>query len=147
VQNRFLLPVITAVSAAVVGGCSSSPPSSQQPPGSLPPNTAHVTVNGVDAGNMTNLECRQTVKLYSIKTGNADAGLSATIEFGDKITAQSVEIRNLAGFSGSYWAGTVGKGEATMLGNTYKITGTAVGSTTEKPNAEISVPYEIKANC
>jgi ipoprotein LpqH len=147
VQNRFVLTVGTAVLAAGIAGCSSEPPAAPQPPGSLPPNTAHITVNGKDAGTITNLRCRQTSKIYTIETGNPQAGANAMIEFGDKVTAQSVEIRNLAGFTGSYWEGTVGNGEATMLGNTYKITGTAVGSNTDKPNAQISVPYEIRANC
>jgi hypothetical protein len=133
--------------AAALGGCSSSPPASTPPPGSLPPNTAHITVNGADAGPVGSIECRQTTQLYTIKTGNPEAGVTAIIKFGDTIAAQSVEIRNLAGFNGSFWLGTVGKGEATMLGSTYKIAGTAVGSTNEKPNTEITVPYEIRANC
>jgi lipoprotein LpqH len=148
VQNRFVSAVGAAVLIVGIGGCSSSGPAdTPQPPGGLPPNTVHVTVNGQDAGTSKHVKCGQTTQLYTIESGDQNAGVTAMLRFGDKVTAQSVEIRNLAGFTGSFWEGTVGKGEASILGSTYKISGTAVGANNDKPNAQINAPFEIRANC
>ena len=140
--------VTAVVVVAGIAGCSSSPPEQQQPAGSLPPNTAHVTVNGKDAGTSHDLVCGQQDWLHTIETPNKASGFTATIELGpQKPAAKSVEIRNLGGFTGSFWAGNVGKGEASMLGNTYRISGTAEGNATDQPSKEVTATFEIKANC
>jgi ipoprotein LpqH len=146
VDRGFVLTMGAGVLLAGITGCSQST-TPAQPPGGLPPNTAHVTIDGKDAGAVNDLRCAQTGSLYSIETGDNKAGVTAMIQFGDKITAQSVEIRNLAGFTGSYWENTVGKGEASLVGDTYRITGTAVGSANDAPNTKVSAPFEIRANC
>jgi ipoprotein LpqH len=130
----------------VIGGCSSPPPA-PQPPGALPPNTMHVTINGADAGTRHDVRCSQSSWLHTIESGDQKSGVTAMVELGDKTSAQAVAIRDLGGFTGSYWAGSVGNAEAVMLGNTYKLTGTAHGSSTDKPNTEASATFEIRANC
>jgi ipoprotein LpqH len=148
VENRFVaIATAAAVVVAGVAGCSSAPKEPPQPSGALPPNTAHITVNGQDAGTTHNVKCDQVEWFHTIETGTATSGVMAQIESGDTVTAKSVQLRSVGGFTGSFWAGKVGKGEAALLGNTFKISGTAVGSNDDKPNTPTTATFEIRANC
>jgi len=136
------------VAAAPIAGCSSSEPKSPpQPSGALPPNTVHMTVNGHDAGTTHDVKCDQVDWFHTIDAGNPASGVKATIEFGDKVTAQSVELHSVGGFTGSFWNGTVGSGDASILGNTFRVTGTAVGANDDKPNTQTTATFDIRANC
>jgi ipoprotein LpqH len=150
VQNRFAAVAGAAfMLVAGIAGCSSQQ-TTPQPPGSLPPLTAHVTINGKDAGTTHTLNCSQVDRYMTIATGNKDGGATAvvqSIDSGSKISAQSVQIRNLGGFTGSFWTGLVGDANATITGTTYTITGTADGFNSDAPDKRVTGTFQIKAAC
>ena len=147
-QNRFVVAAVVAVcGVAVVAGCSSKPGTSAQPPGSLPPMTAQVTINGKSAGTTNSIQCTQDGWLNTIETGDQQSGVRVVITTGDTMNAQSVVINNVGDFNGSVWQNNIGKAQASMIGATFRITGTAEGSTTAEPNKRTTANFDIKANC
>ena len=148
-QDRFVAAAALVVVAGVAG-CSSSSKSPPPPPGSLPPVTAHITINGQDAGTAHFIDCGQLQHYFTIKTGDQAAGVTAvveSIEGGDKVAAKSVEITNMGGFTGSFWQGLAGNADAKVSGNTYTINGTATGFNTDNPNKQATATFQIKAAC
>jgi lipoprotein LpqH len=146
VDNRFAA-VCTPLAVAGLAACSSPPPLPPQPPGALPPVTAHVTINGQEAGTTHNVSCNQTGWSHSFTTGDNASGTTAVVDTGDKVTARSVQIRNLNGFTGSFSAGTYGNADATISGQTFTITGTALGYLADNPTNRVPQHFTIKVNC
>jgi ipoprotein LpqH len=148
VNNRFA--AVATGSLLAVGGlaaCSSPPPLPPQPPGALPPVTAHITIDGQDAGTTHSVSCTQVGWSNTFDTGNGDSGTTAVVDTGDQVTAESVQIRNVNGFSGSFSAGTYGNADASIAGQTFTITGTALGYMADKPTNRIPQHFTIKVNC
>jgi hypothetical protein len=63
------------------------------------------------------------------------------------LTAESVSINNLGGFTGSYNAGLGGNADVTMTGRTFAITGTATGFATDQPSFRKDGTFDIKVAC
>lgn len=145
--NRFVLVAGVAVCAAGVAACSSGSANSPQPPGSLPTTTAQVTVNGKSAGTTHQLQCAQDGWTHTIKTGDQTSGVTLVVEAGDKVTAKSVVITNVSGFSGSVWESKIGNAQAQVIGTTFRVQGTAQGANTDEPNHPTTATFDIKANC
>ncbi|HME49256.1 lipoprotein LpqH [Mycobacterium sp.] len=147
-ENRFAAAATGALLAvAGLTACSSPPSLPPQPPGALPPRTAHVTIDGQDAGTTHDVSCTQVGWSNTFSTGDKDSGTTAVVNTGDQITAESVQIRNLNGFTGSFTAGTYGNAEATVAGQTFTITGTALGYTPDKPTNQVPQHFTIKVSC
>jgi lipoprotein LpqH len=148
VQNRFVVVTVAALCAvAGIAGCSSTPANSPQPPGSLPPATAEVTVNGQSAGTTRALVCTQDSWTHTIMTGDNKSGVKVVVDTGQTINATSVVITNISDFTGTVLENKIGKAEASMIGTTFRVTGTAQGSTTQNPNQVSTAKFEVKANC
>ncbi len=146
-QNRFVTVTVTAFSvAAGIAGCSSAA-ESPQPPGSLPPVTAQVTVNGQSAGATHTVVCTQDGWTHTIMTGDDKSGAKVVVETGDGIKASSVVITNVSDFTGTVLENSIGKAEASMIGNTFRVKGIAQGATNENPNQVTTANFEVKANC
>ena len=143
-QQRFIL-VVAAIAA--VAGCSSTPPTSHQPPGSLPFTTAQVSVNGQPASTTHKIDCSQDGWLHTLKTGDDKSGVTVVVDTGDAVRAQSVVITNVGEFTGSAYDEKIGKVEATIIGNTFRVNGTAEGATNAEPNRSTTANFDIKANC
>jgi len=92
-KRRFL--VAAAVLAAAVAGCSS-------PPAALGNHDAKVMINGKATNALQPVTCNQTGQAWTIKTVDKAPGVTATIQLGDEVKAQTVEIRNLGNFTGTY---------------------------------------------
>jgi ipoprotein LpqH len=150
VEDRFIVVATAAlVVVAGVAGCSSSS-SPPEPPGSLPPLTAHVTINGQDAGTPHSVDCSQDQRYMTVSTGDETHGFTAVVESvdsGASLVANSVQINSLGGFTGSYWRNLVGNGTASQVGQTYTITGTATGFNTDHPEQQATGTFTIKAAC
>jgi lipoprotein LpqH len=144
---RTHLFAITAAALALAG-CSSGPPEYTPPPGSLVAGTAEATVNGQDAGATDTVQCTTIGPLTIISTGDDASGVTALVSNRDQLTAESVAIRDLGGFTGSYNAG-LGDNTANvgMTGRTYDITGTAEGFDTDSPSFRNSGTFAIKVSC
>jgi hypothetical protein len=143
---RIVLTAATLAVLAAVAGCSSPPPAKPQP-GTLVVGTAAVTVNDADAGSTDVVACTAAGPLTTITTGDAESGVTALVSNEGELTAETVSIRNLGGFTGSYNAGLGGKATVTMTGRTYAITGTADGFATDKPSFRTNGTFAIKVAC
>jgi ipoprotein LpqH len=138
---------VAAVAVAAMTGCSSEPPEYKPAPGALVAGTAQVTVNGQDTGTTEAVQCSSLGSLTTINTGDQASGVAAMVSNKDELTAESVGINNLGGFTGSYNAGLGGTAKVTMTGRTYDITGTADGFDTAKPSFRSSATFSIKVSC
>jgi ipoprotein LpqH len=138
---------VAAAAMLAVAGCSSEPPEYEPPPGALVAGTAQVTINGKDTGTTEAVQCSSTGWLTTITTGDQASGITAMVSNKDELTAESVGINNLGGFTGSYNAGLGGTAKVTMTGRTYDITGTADGFDTAKPSFRASGTFAIKVSC
>jgi hypothetical protein len=144
VRNRFVAANAALVIAVGIAGCSS--PAAPPQPGALPPGTAQVTVNGKDMGRTDAVSCSQVEWAFTIHTGDTTAGATAVVQGGGGLSAKSVEIRNLDGFTGTYWDDHGGNADASIAGDTWTITGTVSGFTTVNPKPATAT-FQVKANC
>ena len=142
--------VLTAAAFALLGavaGCSSPPPPAQPEPGTLVAGTAAVTVNDADTGSTDAVACTAAGPLTTITTGDAESGSTAMVSNKGALTVESVSIRNLGGFTGSYNAGLGGEATVTMTGRTYSIEGIADGFATDQPSFRTNGSFLIKVAC
>jgi ipoprotein LpqH len=147
-RNRLIGVLAAAVlCAGSLAGCSKEPANSPQPPGALPPVTAQMIVNGQAAGTTHTVSCTQDGWMHTIKTGDDKSGVTFVVDTGAKISAKSVVITNVGGFSGNFLENQIGKADASIIGNTFRVNGTAEGSPTADPNKHATANFDIKANC
>jgi hypothetical protein len=131
----------------MLAACSSPPPEYRPPAGALVAGTAHVTVNGQDTGTTDAVQCNATGHLTTITTGDQASGVTAMVSNSAELTADSVAINNLGGFTGSYNSGLGGTAKIKMTGKTYDISGTADGFATDNPSFRASGSFAIKVAC
>ncbi len=60
---------------------------------------------------------------------------------------QWVKIRNVDGFTGSFWQGGVGDAHADLTNSAYTITGSAYGINSSNPNKVVTTDFKIVAEC
>lgn len=146
IRAQVSIAALSAV-AAMSAACSSAP---QQPlpPGALTPGTAQITINGRDAGTTHAVSCSPAGFLTTITTGDGASGISALVSNEDELTAESVNFRDVGGFTGSYNAG-LGEPAATvsMTGRTYDIAGTARGFRTDNASFSAQSRFTVKVAC
>lgn len=140
------LPTITVLAAVALAGCS-SPAVPEPEPGTLVIGTAEVSVNDTAEVTTDAVQCSTAGPLTTITTGDPQSGVSALVSNADALTAQSVTIRNLGGFTGSFEAELQGEATVTQTGRTYDIRGTADGFDTERPSFRTSGTFTIKVAC
>ncbi len=141
---------IAAASLLVLGlaGCSSSPSPAPAPSaGALPSGTAKVAVNDNDVGTTHMVACQTLGSLTTITIGNPTAGITALVDNASTLTARSVTVNNLGGFTGSYWQDLQGSAQVGMVDQTYAFDGTASGFDTDKPSAITTGTFRIKVAC
>ena len=136
-----------AAATLAVAGCSSGPPDYQPAPGTLVAGTAQVTVNGQNIGTTQAVDCTAAGSLTTITTGDQASGVTTLVSNKDELTAETVSINNVGGFTGSYNAGLGGTAKVTMTDRTYDITGTADGFDTANPSFRTSGTFAIKVAC
>jgi hypothetical protein len=139
--------VPAAAATLAVAACSSGPPAYQPAPGTLVPGTAQMTVNGQNIGTTEAVQCTPAGSLTTITTGDQTSGITSLISNKDELTAASVSINNVGGFTGSYNAGLGGTATVTMTGRTYDITGTADGFDIANPSFRTNGTFAIKVAC
>jgi lipoprotein LpqH len=135
----------TALAIGASTGCSSDPPPRPKR-GTLPPGTAALSVDGADVGTTEAVRCSDIAWSKMITTGDDDAGASVMISNANRLVVESVEIRNLNGFTGNYNRDLAGDASVAMIGATYRISGNALGY---KPTsiAPITRPFSIRVAC
>jgi hypothetical protein len=140
VQNRI---VVVAAAVLAVAGLAACTPK----PHDVVAGSAVVTVNGDDA-HMNNVNCSQRDWFQTINIGGAFA--KATIVVDQRalpVTALSVRIQNLGGFTGMYSKGDGGEADMSLSGDRYTVTGVANGSKADKTNEPMSAKFKIIATC
>jgi ipoprotein LpqH len=136
-----------AAATLALAACSSGPPAYQPAPGTLVPGTAQMTVNGQNIGTTEAVQCTPAGSLTTITTGDQTSGITSLISNKDELTAASVSINDVGGFTGSYNAGLGGTAKVSMTGRTYDITGTADGFETANPSFRANGTFAIKVAC
>lgn len=141
-----VVPVVLLASGLVA--CSTVTPPNKQP-GELAAGASEVTVSGAIVSRSTSVTCSPEGTVTTIDTGSKDEGTTSTVSSGAGLTARSVVLRNVGGFSGSYWEGLgdADGGEVTMKGRTYVITGTAMGYTADDPTQRKPEKFSIRVAC
>ena len=109
--------------------------------------TAQVSVNGQNVGTTEAVGCSSAGSLTTITTGDQASGTTVLVSNKEALTAASVGINNVGGFTGSYNAGLGGTAKVTMTGRTYDISGTADGFNTDNPSFRTSGTFAIKVAC
>jgi hypothetical protein len=66
---------------------------------------------------------------------------------GYRAIPQWVKIRNIDGFTGSFWEGGVGSARVDLTDSVYTITGSAYGINSSNPNKVITTDFKISAEC
>ena len=137
-KRRFL--AAAAVLVAVVAGCSS-------PPGALSNHDAKVLINGKATNALQPVTCYQTGESWTIETLDKEPGFTATINLGDTVTAETVNIRNLGNFTGTYWDDNLGKAQAKVSSGKFNVSGEAQGAFADKPNQSTTATFDITTDC
>ena len=136
-QQRLV--VVTALVVASVAGCAEAQ--------TVPRKAAHVTIDGA-AHTTLPAECRQDQAYRTIDIPDRDGNVEAVVLFsGDKAIAQWVKIRNVDGFTGSFWQGGVGDAHVDLNNSSYTITGSAYGINNSNPNKVVTTDFKITAEC
>ncbi len=138
-MRRF--PVAAAlVVAAGVAGCSSTPEA-------LGTHDAKVIINGKATNAPQPVTCSQNGQSWTIRTMDKEPGFTATIQLGEPLTAQTVDIRNLGNFTGTYWNDNLGKAQAKVTQGKFNVSGEAKGAFVDKPNQPTTATFDITTNC
>jgi ipoprotein LpqH len=144
-QCRGLAIALLSLGALV--SCSGGEPAVALPPDAVPPGTAQVKLGDGATGTSDAVVCTPVASSTIIKTGDNAAGTTSTVTNADTLAVASVDIRNIAGFTGSQWTGLQGDAKVHMSGQTYVITGTARGFTADNPSATAMQPFAITVAC
>jgi hypothetical protein len=138
--NRIAATAGVALSAAVLGACSALP---QTPLSS----TASVTIDGHDA-KIQVVKCIQLQWNRTIYIGGDFAGATAVIDqSAHPLSATSVRIQNLGGFTGMYSQGGVGSANVSLNGDTFTIAGSAIGTKSDKSGEPTTADFKIVVTC
>jgi lipoprotein LpqH len=140
-----------AAGASVICGfvaCTSAGPPAPDQPGAETPGTATVHIDGQDAGVTHQVSCVPSGALTKIAIGNEQSGATAVVSNEEALAVKSVDFRDLTGFTGSFNQG-LGGGDAgvTMIGRTYRMSGTASGFTSADPSHSTSRTFSIAVGC
>lgn len=128
-------------------GCSSGPEQQPLPQGALTPGTAAITINDRELGEVDSVACTAAGPLMTIDTGDETSGSTSVVSNADGLAAQSVYIRDLGGFTGSYNLDLGGQARVEMSGSTYRIKGSADGFATDNPSFRTEGTFEIRVAC
>lgn len=147
VGNRLTAIVGAILVLPSLAGCSSSPPPVPLLHGELPRGTAHVTIGNDAMATTYAVGCTTEEFTTSITSGHHSAGVTAVVDYADKLSVKSVSIANFGGFTGSYWENLQGNAHVDMIGSTYAITGIADGFNADKPSTKTSTRFAIRVAC
>lgn len=137
--RRFTVAAVL-LGALTVAGCSSGADA-------LTTHDARVIINGKATNALQPVTCTQTGRSWTIKTNDKEPGFTTTIDAGDEVTAQAVEIRNLGGFTGTFWDGNIGKAQAKISQGKFSVSGEAQGFMVDKPNRPATATFDITTDC
>ena len=108
---------------------------------------AHLTIDGTTHTTRP-AECSQLQGFRTINIRDRDSQVEAVVLLsGYRAIPQWVKIRNIDGFTGSFWEGGVGDAHVDLTNSAYTITGSAYGINSSNPNKVITTDFKISAEC
>ena len=138
--NRIAAAAFVALTVAVLSACSARPQTAIS-------STASVTVDGHEA-NIQVVKCIQLEWNRTIDIGGDFSGATAVVDqSAHPLTATSVHIQNLGGFTGMYTQGGGSSANVSLNGDTFTITGSANGFKTDKPGEPATADFKITVTC
>lgn len=141
-KTRTVGLAVALAAASVTSGCGLT----GTPPNELPAQSGRVTIGGI-ARNTQSVECTQVDWGLAIEASTDPGRAYAFLELGGAMPlVRTVSIENIDGVHGVA-GGDVGKAAASIDGNMYTITGTAVGASQADRGQTQTMPFEIKAPC
>ena len=137
-RNR-LLAVAGVVVATGVAGCAQ--------PQTMPRKAAHLTIDGATHATRP-AACSQEQAYRTIDIRDRGGRVEAVVLLsGARAIPQWVKIRDVDGFTGSYWEGGVGEAHADIANDAYTISGNAYGISSSNPNKVVTTDFKIAAEC
>ncbi|MGA9679317.1 MAG: lipoprotein LpqH [Mycobacterium sp.] len=139
---RYGLVVRAAVAlvlAATIAGCGAAE--------TIPRHAARLTIDG-NTHTTQPPACSQMQGYRTIGILDHDGQVEAVVLLsGERVIPQWVKIRNVGGFTGSFWQGGVGDAHVDLAQSTYTITGSAYGINNSNPNKVVTTDFKITAEC
>jgi hypothetical protein len=137
VQNRLLAVAFIAVTTAA--GCAQAP--------TTPLRAARLTLDGATHTTRPPA-CSQIQSYRTIDIRDENGQVEAVVLLsGKRAIPQWVKIRDIDGFTGSFWQGGVGSAHADVSNTAYTITGSAYGINSNNPNKVVTTDFKITAEC
>jgi lipoprotein LpqH len=133
--------------ACSLAACSSAPQPAAARSGELSAGVSEVSVAGRPSITSELVRCSPAGAQTTIVTGKEGEGTISTIDSLGGLAARSVELRNVNGFTGSYWQGLGDAPTVAQRGRTFVIEGSAMGFDVQNPSARISQKYSIRVAC
>lgn len=138
-RNRLVAVVFLVIAGAGVVGCGQ--------PQTTPRKAARLTIDGATHTTRPPA-CSQNQQYHTIEIKDRDGGVEAVVlASGYRAMPQWVKIRNVDGFTGSFWEGGVGDAHADVTNGAYTITGSAYGINSSNPNKVVTTEFKIIAEC
>ena len=130
---------VALVLAATIAGCGAAE--------TIPRHAARLTIDG-NTHTTRPPACSQIQEYRTIDIVDHDGRVEAVVLLsGERVIPQWVKIRNVGGFTGSFWEGGVGDAHVDLAQNTYTITGSAYGINNSNPNKVVTTDFKITAEC
>ncbi|GLE53102.1 lipoprotein LpqH [Mycobacterium montefiorense] len=136
---QYRLVAVGFALVAGVAGCAE--------PQTTPRAAAHLTIDGTSHAARP-AACSQLQSYRTIDIRDRDGQVEAVVLFSaSRVIPQWVKIRNINGFTGSFWQGGVGEAHADATNSAYTISGSAYGINNSNPNKVITTDFKITADC
>ena len=124
---------------AGVAGCSQAQ--------TTPLRAARLTIDGTTHSTRPPA-CSQLQSYRTIEIPDRDGHVEAVVLLsGYRVIPQWVKIRNIDGFTGSFWQGGVGSAHVELTDRAYTISGSAYGINSRNPNKVVTTDFKISAEC
>jgi Mycobacterium 19 kDa lipoprotein antigen len=124
---------------ATVAGCAQAP--------TTPLRAARLTLDGATHTTRPPA-CSQIQSYRTIDIRDENGQVEAVVLLGgNRAIPQWVKIRDIDGFTGSFWQGGVGSAHADVSNTAYTITGSAYGINSNNPNKVVTTDFKITAEC
>ncbi len=136
---QYRLVAVGFALVASVAGCAE--------PQTTPRAAAHLTIGGASHAARPP-KCSQLQSYRTIDIRDRDGQVEAVVLFSaSRVIPQWVKIRNIDGFTGSFWQGGVGEAHVDVTNSAYTISGSAYGINNSNPNKVITTDFKITAEC
>jgi len=133
------------LTAGILVGCSA--PVRPLAADALEPGTAVIVVGDSDPERTTAVHCVAAGPLTTIAMGDEKSGMTTVVSTADGLSAKSVQINSVAGFTGSAYPDLIGRVDVALVGGTYSISGAADGSNADAPSFTASRPFSFRVAC